>query len=57
MLSKIDKAWASALVSFLSLTALQFFGFEISPTLQAAAVSLITMVATWAVPNMPSENP
>lgn len=51
MLTKIDKAYVSALVSFISLNAMTFFGFEISIAMQAGIVSLITGVLTWAVPN------
>lgn len=51
MFSKVDKMWVSALVSFLSLTALQFFGFEVDATLQAAIVGVITGALTWLVPN------
>lgn len=51
MFTKIDKAWIAALVSFGSLTALQFFGIEVSDTVQNGIVGIITAVMVWAVPN------
>lgn len=51
MLTKFDKAYAALLVSFISATAMQFFGVEIDPTLQAGIVAVITAALTWAVPN------
>lgn len=51
MLTSIDKAWVSAAVSFLSLTTMQFFGFEIDATLQAGIVAVVTAAFTWLVPN------
>jgi hypothetical protein len=51
MFSKFDKAYAAALVSFISLTAANFFGVEVSPEMQAALVGLISGAVTWLVPN------
>lgn len=51
MLTKFDKAYAALLVSFISATALQFFGFEIDATLQAGIVSVITAALTFLIPN------
>lgn len=51
MLTKIDKAWTAALVSFLSLTAMQFFGVEFSEQVQAGIVAVLSFALTWAVPN------
>ncbi len=51
MLTKFDKAYAALLVSFISATALQFFGFEIDATLQAGIVSVITAGLTFLIPN------
>lgn len=54
MFTTIDKAWVTALVSFISLTSLQFFGVEISAVMQASIVSVVMGLITWAVPNKPS---
>lgn len=51
MISKIDKAWVAAAVSFLSLTVMQFFGIEIDATVQNGIVAVITAAFTWLVPN------
>lgn len=51
MFSRVDKMWVSGLVSFASLTAMQFFGFSIDPTVQAAIVAVLTSALTWLVPN------
>jgi hypothetical protein len=51
MFTKIDKAYVAAAVSFLSLTAMQFFGFELDTSVQAGIVAVVTAVMTWAVPN------
>lgn len=51
MLTRFDKAYAALLVSFISATALQFFGFEIDATLQAGIVSVITAGLTFLIPN------
>lgn len=51
MLSRFDKAYTAALVSFLSLTAANFFGIEVSPEVQAALVGLITGAMTYLIPN------
>ena len=45
------KAWVAAAVSFAAITAASFFGLDISPEFQAAAVAVITGVMTWLVPN------
>ncbi len=54
MLTTIDKAWVSGLVSFIAMTSAQFFGFDIPPTVQAAIISAFMFVLTWAVPNKPA---
>lgn len=51
MFTKVDKMWVSGLVSFLALTAMQFFNVEIDATLQAGIVAVITAALTWLVPN------
>lgn len=51
MFTKIDKAYAAALVSFLSTTALQFWGLEINEQVQAGIAALIVFAATWRTPN------
>lgn len=51
MLTKIDKAYVSAAVSFLSLTLMNFFGVELDATVQAGIVAVITAAFTWLVPN------
>lgn len=53
MFTKVDKMWVSALVSFLSMSAMQFFGWQIDASLQAAIVGLITGAITFLVPNKP----
>lgn len=54
MFSKFDKAYVSALVSFVSLTTMTFLGFELDPTLQAGIVAVISGAFTWLVPNKPA---
>jgi hypothetical protein len=51
MFSKIDKAWVAAAVSFLSLTAMQFFGIEIDASVQNGIVAVVTAALVWLVPN------
>lgn len=51
MLTKFDKAYTAALVSFLSLTIANFFGIEVPAEMQAAIVGLITGAMTYLVPN------
>lgn len=51
MFTSIDKAYVAAAVSFLSLTAMQFFGIELDATVQAGIVAVATALLTWAVPN------
>jgi membrane associated rhomboid family serine protease len=53
-MTKFNKAWVSALVSFLAMSAANFFGFEISVEVQAAVVGVITGILTWLVPNTPA---
>jgi hypothetical protein len=51
MFSKIDKAWVAAAVSFLSLTAMQFFGIAITDSVQSGIVAVITAAMVYLVPN------
>ena len=55
MLAKINKAWVSALVAFISMTVANFFGFELSAEVQAAIIAVIIGFFTWLVPNKPAE--
>lgn len=51
MFTFMDKAYMAAMVSFLSLTAMQFWGIEISPTAQNGIVGLLTGIMTYWIPN------
>ena len=51
MFTKVDKAWAGALVSFLALTASQFFGIEVDPMIQAGLVAGLVWAGVWAAKN------
>lgn len=51
MFSKIDKAWTAGLVSFISLSAMTFFGVELSDQVQNGLVALLAFAMTWLVPN------
>jgi hypothetical protein len=51
MFTKIDKAWTAGLVAFISLSAMTFFGVELSDQVQAGLVSLLSFGLTWLVPN------
>lgn len=51
MLTSIDKAWVAGLVSFIGMTSMQFFGFEIPETVQAGIISAIMFVLTYLTPN------
>ena len=50
-LSKFNKAWVAAAVSFVGLSAMTFFGVTISPTAQATIISAVTAILTFLVPN------
>lgn len=51
MFTKFDKAYVAAAVSFISLTAMQFFGFELGQELQNGLVAVITAALVYLVPN------
>ncbi len=51
MFTKVDKAWAGALVSFLSLTAAQFFGVVIDPSIQAGLVAALVWAGVYWTTN------
>lgn len=48
---KANKMWMGALVSFLSLSAITFFGIKIDPVVQNLIVGILTGGVVWAVPN------
>lgn len=50
-LAKFNKAWVAAAVAFGAITALTFFGVDVSATTQAAIISAVTGILTWLVPN------
>jgi hypothetical protein len=51
MFSRIDKTWVAAAVSFLSLSALQFFNIQIDATVQNGIIAVVTAALVWLVPN------
>lgn len=51
MFTKVDKMWVAALVSFLSMTAMQFWGLEIGQEFQNGLVAVLTAAMVWLVPN------
>ena len=51
MFSKFDKAYVAAIVSFISLTAMQFFGVTIDANLQNAIVAIVSGMFVFATPN------
>ncbi len=51
MISKIDKTWVAALVSFASLTVMQFFNIQIDATVQNGIIAVVTAALVWLVPN------
>lgn len=54
MLSKFDKAWVALTVSYIAQTAMQFWGVGVSAEIQMGAVSVITTLLVFLVPNKPS---
>ena len=54
MISRFDKALAAMIVSGLVPILTHFFGFDISPELQAVAVTVLTGFFVWLVPNKPA---
>lgn len=51
MFSKMDKAWAAGLVTFVCQQVQIFAGIEISAQMQAVAVTLIVGLIVWLTPN------
>ncbi len=51
MFTKVDKAWAGAFVSFVALTANQFFGIVIDPVIQAGLIAGIVWGAVYLTKN------
>lgn len=54
MLTKFDKAYVAALISFLALNLQHWAGVELTVELQAALVAVVTGLFTWWVPNKTS---
>ena len=55
MLTKFDKAFAALLVSSLVPILNHLFGWNITPEMQAIAVTVLTTLFVWLVPNKPVE--
>lgn len=58
MLTSIDKAWVSGVVSFIcQYIVLKFFGITVGADMQilltSAGTAVINFILTWAVPNKP----
>lgn len=51
MLTKFDKAYVAAAVSFIALTLMNFTGIELDAQVQAGIVAVITAALVWLVPN------
>ena len=55
MFTKFDKAFAALLVSSIVPIVTHLTGWEISVEMQAVAVTILTTLFVWLVPNKPAE--